>query len=79
MPKDGLRPLPDDIVAPLLRALVTIRPAPEARLYLVRSEYGRAINDYNVLFRGRSVGRNLARDLPGFGRLPVALGYPLAG
>ena len=77
-------PYPDDIVAPLLRALVTIRPAPEARLYLVRTEHGRppdwdAINDYNVLFRGRSVGRNLARDLPGFGRLPVALGYPLAG
>jgi hypothetical protein len=62
MPKDGLRPLPDNIVAPLLRALVTIRPAPEARLYLVRSERGRppewnATNDYNVLFRGRPIGR----------------------
>jgi len=32
MPKDGLRPLPDDVVAPLLRALVTIRPRPESRL-----------------------------------------------
>ena len=62
MPKDGLRPLPDDIVAPLLRALVTIRPAPEARLYLVRSEHGRppdwdAINDYNFMFRDPPVGR----------------------
>jgi len=62
MPKDGLRPLPDDIVAPLLRALVTIRPQPEARLYLGRSERGRppdwdASNDYNVMFRDRHVGR----------------------
>jgi hypothetical protein len=62
MPKDGLRPLPDDIVAPLLRALVTIRPTPEARLYLQRAEYGRAPGwdadtDYNVLFRSRPVGR----------------------
>ena len=62
MPKDGLTALPDDIVAPLLRALVTIRPAPEARLYLVRTEHGRppdwdAINDYNVLYRDRPVGR----------------------
>ena len=58
MPKDGLRPLPDDIVAPLLRALVTIRPAPEARLYLGRAERGRppdwdASTDYNVMFRDR--------------------------
>lgn len=62
MPKDGLRRLPDDIVAPLLRALVTIRPVPESRLYLQRSERGRppgwdASNDYDVLFRGRAVGR----------------------
>jgi len=34
MPKDDLRPLPDDIVAPLLQALVTVRPTPENRLYL---------------------------------------------
>ena len=62
MPKDGLRPLPDDIVAPLLRALVTIRPQPEARLYLGRAERGRppdwdAGTDYNVMFRDRHVGR----------------------
>jgi hypothetical protein len=62
MPKDGLKRLPDDIVAPLLRALVTIRPRPESRLYLQRAEHGRAPgwdaeNDYNVLFRGRAVGR----------------------
>jgi hypothetical protein len=60
--KDGLRPLPDDIVAPLLRALVTLRPTPENRLYLQRSEYGRAPGwdaetDYNVIYRGRPVGR----------------------
>lgn len=43
-------------------ALVTLRPAPEARLYLQRAEYGRApgwdaSTDYNVLFRGRPIGR----------------------
>ena len=47
---------------PLLRALVTIRPTPENRLYLRRSEYGRApgwdaANDYNVVYRERPVGR----------------------
>ncbi len=62
MPKNGLRPLPDDIVAPLLRALVTIRPQPESRLYLQRAPHGRppdwdVSNDYDVLFRGRPVGR----------------------
>ena len=62
MPKDGLRPLPDDIVAPLLRALVTLRPTPENRLYLQRSEYGRApgwdaATDYNVVYRDRPIGR----------------------
>lgn len=49
-------------MAPLLRALVTIRPTPENRLYLVRSEYGRApgwdaATDYNVVYRGRPIGR----------------------
>ena len=62
MPKDGLRPLPDDIVAPLLRALVTIRPRPESRLHLHRAERGRppdwdAETDFNVMFRDRHVGR----------------------
>lgn len=62
MPKDGVRPLPDAIVAPLMRALATIRPTPENRLYLERSERGRppgwdAANDYNVIFRERPVGR----------------------
>ena len=34
MSKDGLRRLPDHVVAPLLRALMTIRHRPESRLYL---------------------------------------------
>ena len=85
MPKDGLRPLPDDIVAPLLRALVTLRPRPESRLYLQRSERGRppdwdAFNDYNVLFRGRPVDRiwrSIYQDSE-MAILPLALGYPPA-
>jgi hypothetical protein len=37
MPKDGLRPLPAHLVAPLLRALMTIPRRPESRLYLRRA------------------------------------------
>jgi hypothetical protein len=80
MPKDGLRPLPDDIVAPLLRALVTIRPTPENRLYLVRSEHGRApswdaATDYNVIYRERPIGRiwRCIYERTSFRGLPVAL------
>ena len=62
MPKDGLSPLPDNIVAPLSRALVTLRPTPENKAYLQRAEYGRAPGwdaetDYSMAYRGRPVGR----------------------
>jgi hypothetical protein len=66
MPKDDLRPLPDDIVAPLLQALVTVRPTPENRLYLHSAATtdarlaGDAASDYNVLYRGRSVASGAA-------------------
>jgi len=59
---DGLRKLPDHVVAPLLRALMTIPYRPESQLRLKQAEYGRPPGydqkrDYNVLFRGRPVGR----------------------
>lgn len=61
MPKDGLRRLPDHIVAPLLRALMTIPRRPDTRLTLQRVDDTRPPGwdkrDYNVLWRGRRVGR----------------------
>jgi hypothetical protein len=63
MPKpDGLKRLPDHVVAPLLRALMTIPRRPDARLILQKVEPGRPPGwsnqpDYNVVFRGRAVGR----------------------
>lgn len=63
MPKDGLRPLPDDIVAPLLRALVTIRPRPESReLRLVRCSCrpgteGTSLYNYGKGLRRTAVAR----------------------
>ena len=63
MPKpDGLKRLPDHVVAPLLRALMTIPRRPDARLILQKVEPGRPPGwsnepDYNVMFRGRAVGR----------------------
>ena len=62
MPKDGLRRLPDHVVAPLLRALLTIPRRPESRLVLRKADserppgWGRTA-DYDVLFRDRRVGR----------------------
>ena len=60
--KDGLRKLPDHIVAPLLRALMCIPRRPEARLILRPAESDRPpgwdrTGDYDVLFHGRHVGR----------------------
>jgi len=78
-PKDRLVRLPDHLTATLLRALMSIRPRPESRLILQRSEYGRPPGwdpktDYNVLFRGKTVGRIWHfdyRDHSGdMGRLP---------
>jgi hypothetical protein len=62
MPKDGLRRLPDHVVAPLLRALMCIPRRPDARLILKPAEDGRPpswdkSSDYDVMFRGRRVGR----------------------
>jgi hypothetical protein len=59
---DGLKRLPDHVVAPLLRALMTIPRRPDARLILQKVEPGRPPGwsnepDYNVVFRGHTVGR----------------------
>jgi len=62
MSKDGLRRLPDHVVAPLLRALMCIARTPEARLILRPVEERRPPHwtmedDYQVMFRGEVVGR----------------------
>jgi hypothetical protein len=59
---DGLRLLPDYVVAPLLRALVSIPRRPDSRLILVpvketRPPFYDLRDDYNVMFRDRRVGR----------------------
>ena len=62
MPKDGLRRLPDHVTAALLRALMTL-PAPRrAQLILQRvaedrGPFWNAETDYDVLWRGKRVGR----------------------
>jgi len=51
MPKDGLRRLPDHVVAPLLRALMCIPRRPESRLHLrkvVPPRMYRCEEDYRV-------------------------------
>lgn len=71
MPKpDGLRRLPDHVVAPLLRALTAIPRRPDARLILQKVEPGRPPGwsnepDYNVVFRERVVGRIWRYDYSG--------------
>src|SRR5687767_8027108 len=63
MPKwDGLKPLPQHVVAPLLRALACIPRTRDARLILRKRTDGRPPgwdreNDHDVEFRGRKVGR----------------------
>src|SRR5205807_3964818 len=62
MPKDSLRRLPDHVVAPLLRAMMCIPRTPEARLILRpvterRPPFWTVEDDYNILFRGKVVGR----------------------
>jgi hypothetical protein len=70
MPKwDGFKPLPDHVVAPLLRALACIPRTADQRLLLVKRSDGRLPgwdreNDYDVVFRGRKVGR-IWRDVDG--------------
>jgi len=80
MPKDGLKRLPDHIVAPLLRALMCVERRPDSQLRLQRIDYGRppgwdAKTDFNVLFRGQRIGRiwrfDYSRDVRGdMGRYP---------
>ena len=71
MPKwDGLRPLPEHVLAPLLRALACIPRTADTRLLLRKVESGRppgrdAENDFDVLFRGRRVGRIWRYDYTG--------------
>jgi hypothetical protein len=76
--KDGLVRLPDHVTAGLLRALMSIRPRPESRLLLQRSEHGRMPgydqqNDYNVLWRGHIIGRIWKHDYTGhpWEKMPV--------
>ena len=63
MPKDGLRRLPNHVVAPLLRALACIPRTIDARLLLRdRTRDGRPPchgrePDYDVVFRDRPIGR----------------------
>ena len=71
MPKwDGLKPLPDHVIAPLLRALACIPRTADTRLLLVKRTDGRPPgydreNDYDVVFRGRKVGRIWKYDYTG--------------
>jgi hypothetical protein len=70
MPKwDGLKPLPQQIIAPLLRALACIPRTVHSRLLLRKVESGRPPgwddNDYDVLFRGQRVGRIWCFDYTG--------------
>jgi hypothetical protein len=67
---DGLKRLPDHVVAPLLRALACIPRRPDTRLLLQRAERGRpptwdATADYDVIFRGRKIGRVWRCDYAG--------------
>ena len=53
MPKwDGLKPLPDHVVAPLLRALISIPRRPESRAPFWTTE-----GDHSVMWCGTKVGR----------------------
>ena len=71
MPKwDGLKPLPDHVIAPLLRTLACIPRTADTRLLLVKRTDGRPPgwdreNDYDVVFRGRKVGRIWKYDYTG--------------
>jgi hypothetical protein len=68
--RDGLRSLPDRVVAPLLRALACIPRTKNSRLLLVKRTDGRPPgydreNDYDVVFRDRKVGRIWKYDYTG--------------
>ena len=84
MPKwDGLKPLPDHVLAQLLRALSASLVPLIRRLLLVKRIDGRRRydreNDYDVVFRGRKVGRIWKYEYTGKGErrdgaLALALG-----
>jgi hypothetical protein len=70
MPKDGLKPLPDHVLAPLLRALACIPRTADARLLLRKVHEGRRPgmdpeNDFDVVLHGRKVGRIWRFDYAG--------------
>ena len=72
MPKDGLKRLPDQVVAPLLRALMMIPRRPDSRLILRPADEPRPPvhrfekdSDFNVLWRDRIVGRIWKCDYTG--------------
>ena len=80
MPNDGLRKLPDHVVAPLLRALMCIPRTPDNRLILKPAAEGRPPNwdktaDFDVLLRGRRIGRVWRFDYTHVTSGPRA-GYP---
>lgn len=69
MPTDGLRRLPDHVVAPLLRALMAIPRRPATRLVLQKVDEPRPPvrtfehgADFNVLWRDTVVGRIWRHD-----------------
>jgi hypothetical protein len=58
---DGLKPLPDHVIAPLLHALISISRRPESRLILqpvaeARPPFWTTEGDYSVMWRGTKVG-----------------------
>jgi hypothetical protein len=71
MPKwDGLKPLPDHVIAPLLRALACIPRTKDNRLLLAKPSFQRRPctgdeQDYDVVFRGRKIGRIWQHDYTG--------------
>ena len=77
MPRwDALRPLPDHVLAPLLRALACIPRTAETRLARRKVREGRrpgmdAANDFDVMFRDRKVGRIWRFDYRGQGGRPA--------
>jgi hypothetical protein len=67
---DQLRPLPQHVVAPLLRALACIPRTADARLLLRKPSFQRRPctgnqQDYDVVFRERKIGRIWEHDYTG--------------
>jgi hypothetical protein len=90
---DGLRLLPDQVVAPLLRALISIPRRPETRLILTpvtepRPPYYDLLDDFNVMFAASGWGGSASITSPtrttgmscgdGFSTTTSAAGWPMA-